>query len=66
MAPMSAAKMTVASTMAGSTMPLPIVCATWVPKTRKAMKLKKPAQTTAYCGFSTRVETMLAIELAAS
>ncbi len=30
------------------------------------MKLKKPAQRTAYCGRSTRVETIVAIELAAS
>ena len=30
------------------------------------MKLKNAAQATAYCGRSTRVETMVAIELAAS
>ena len=30
------------------------------------MKLKKAAQTTAYCGRSTRVATTVAIELAAS
>src|SRR4051795_8009975 len=30
------------------------------------MKLKKAAHNTAYCGRSTRVETMVAIELAAS
>ena len=36
------------------------------PKTKKAAKLKQAAQTTAYCGFSTRVETMVAIEFAAS
>ena len=30
------------------------------------MKLKKAAQTTAYCGRRTRVETMVAMELAAS
>ena len=30
------------------------------------MKLKKAAQATAYCGRSTRVDTMVAIELAAS
>jgi hypothetical protein len=30
------------------------------------MKLKNAAHTTAYCGFSTRVETTVAIELAAS
>ena len=32
----------------------------------KAMKLKKAAQATATCGLSTRVETTVAIELAAS
>ena len=30
------------------------------------MKLKNAAQATAYCGRSTRVETMVAMELAAS
>ena len=30
------------------------------------MKLKNAAQATAYCGRSTRVDTMVAIELAAS
>ena len=30
------------------------------------MKLKKAAQMTAYCGLRTRVETMVAIEFAAS
>ena len=30
------------------------------------MKLKNAAQSTAYCGRSTRVDTMVAIELAAS
>ena len=30
------------------------------------MKLKKAAQNTAYCGRSTRVDTMVAIEFAAS
>ena len=30
------------------------------------MKLKNAAQATAYCGRSTRVETMVAIEFAAS
>src|SRR5947209_10586528 len=32
----------------------------------KATKLKKEAQNTAYCGRSTRVDTMVAIEFAAS
>src|SRR5215470_6844377 len=47
-------------------MPVPMVCATCEPKTRKATKLKKAAQATAICGRSTRVDTMVAIELAAS
>ena len=47
-------------------MPVPTVCATCEPKTRKAMKLKNAAQTTACCGRSTRVDTIVAIELAAS
>ena len=66
MAPTSAAKITVASTTLGSMMPVPIVLATWSPNNRKAMKLKKAAQSTAYCGRSTRVDTIVAIELAAS
>ena len=37
-----------------------------VPKTRKATKLKKAAQTTAWRGERTRVETTVAMELAAS
>jgi hypothetical protein len=46
--------------------PLPTVPATCVPKNRKAMKLKKAAQMTANRGESTRVETTVAIEFAAS
>ncbi len=65
-APVSAPKMTRGVTMLTSTMPVPMVCATCNPKNRKAMKLKKAAQATAYCGRSTRVETIVAIELAAS
>ncbi|MEY9807902.1 hypothetical protein ABIF30_007509 [Bradyrhizobium elkanii] len=65
-APTNAAKITVASTTDGSMIPVPIVLATCRPKTAKATKLKKAAQNTAYCGRSTRVETMVAIELAAS
>src|SRR5215468_934382 len=66
MAPINAAKITVASTTLGSMIPVPMVLATCRPNTVKAMKLKKAAQNTAYCGRSTRVETMVAIELAAS
>lgn len=47
-------------------MPFPMVEATEVPKTRKTMKLKNAAQITASPGESTRVETMVEIELAAS
>src|SRR5262245_37206410 len=66
MAPMSAPNTTRGSTMSAETMPVPTVCATCAPKTRKAMKLKKAAQSTAVCGRSTRVDTMVAIEFAAS
>jgi hypothetical protein len=59
-----------ANTTASLTTPgwmiLPTVLATWVRNTRKAMKLKKAAQMTATLGFSTLVETTVAIELAAS
>src|SRR5690348_18352682 len=47
-------------------MPVPMVLATWRPNTANAMKLKNAAQNTAYCGRSTRVDTMVAIEFAAS
>jgi hypothetical protein len=47
-------------------MPVPMVCATWSPKNRNAMKLKNAAQTTAMWGERTRVDTTVAIELAAS
>ena len=52
--------------MSGEMIPVPTVCATCSPKNRKAMKLKNAAQTTATFGDSTRVETTVAIELAAS
>src|SRR5918993_5081336 len=47
-------------------MPVPMVCATLRPKNRKAMKLKNAAQATAYCGRNTRVDTIVAMEFAAS
>ena len=47
-------------------MPLPIVRATLTPNPNAATKLKNAAQTTAWVGLSTRVETTVAIELAAS
>jgi choline dehydrogenase-like flavoprotein len=65
-APMSAPKMTTLSITSGETIPVPTVCATVSPKNRNAMKLKNAAHATAYWGRSTRVETMVAIELAAS
>ena len=65
-APISAPNTTRASMAPASIMPVPSVLATCRPKNRKAMKLKNAAQATAYCGRSTRVETMVAMELAAS
>ena len=47
-------------------MPLPTVAATLKWKTKIATKLKKAANTTAWVGLSTPVETTVAIELAAS
>src|SRR3989454_3810877 len=65
-APTSPARITVASTMARSTSPFPIVLATAVPNTKTAMKLNVAAQTTAADGDRTRVETTVAMEFAAS
>src|SRR5260370_8981488 len=47
-------------------MSLPMVLATAVPKTKAAMKFQKAAHTTARNGVRTRVETTVAMELAAS
>jgi hypothetical protein len=58
--------MTVGVTVLISIMPFPIVEATAVPNMRKATKLKKAAQTTARRGESTRVDTIVEMELAAS
>ena len=66
MAPSRLARTTVASTTPMSTSSFPIGLATAVPNTNTAMKLKQPAQTTAAVGDSTRVETTVAIEFAAS
>src|SRR6516165_9252879 len=52
--------------MSSSIMPLPIVLATAVPRANAATKLKKAAQTTARRGESTRVDTTVAMLLAAS
>jgi len=65
-APTSPARMTLASTAARSTNPLPIVFATAVPNRKTARKLNAAAQTTAAEGDSTRVETTVAMEFAAS
>src|SRR5215216_4293898 len=65
MAPTSPAKTTASLTTSESTV-LPTVLATPVWNTKKATKLKKAAQRTAIRGVSTRVETTVAIELAAS
>src|SRR3954471_22884808 len=50
MAPTSAPNITWASMTLGSMIPVPMVLATCRPNTRKAMKLKNAAQSTAYCG----------------
>src|ERR1700738_2314003 len=47
-------------------MPFPIVFATAVPNTKAATKFQKAAHATARKGVSTRVETTVAMELAAS
>src|SRR2546426_3002587 len=66
MAPTSPARITHWSTTLASTTPLPTVVATWTPKPKAATKLKKAAHTTACSGVRTRVETTVAMELAAS
>ena len=66
MAPTRAASTTRGVMAVASTMPLPMALATWVPKVKAATKLKKAAQATAAPGDSTRVETTVAMELAAS
>ncbi len=50
----------------GMAMPLPTVAATFIWNTRIATTLKNAAKITAVCGFSTPVETTVAIEFAAS
>src|SRR5712692_10104184 len=65
-APRSPARRTFSSTISIRTKPLPMVLATAVPKTKAAMKFQKAAQTTARKGVRTRVETTVAMELAAS
>src|SRR5579872_7387505 len=66
MAPIKAARIISTLTIDGSIKPVPMVFATLKPKNKNAIKLKNAAQMTAQCGFKTRVETMVAIEFAAS
>src|SRR3954470_21255816 len=65
-APTSAAKITSGSTISGAMIPVPTVLATCSPKNRNATKLKNAAQKTAYWGRNTLVDTIVAIEFAAS
>src|SRR4051812_22565854 len=65
-APIRPPNVTVASTMVMSIIPRPSVFATAVPKRKTAMKLNAAAQITAKPGDRTRVETTVAMELAAS
>ena len=58
--------MTAKVTILMSIIPEPTVLATAVPNPKAAAKLKNAAQTTARPGDSTRVETTVAMELAAS
>src|ERR1700693_3594868 len=66
MAPSRPASRTLESTISVWTRPLPMVLATAVPKTKAAIKFQKAAQTTARKGVRTRVDTTVAMELAAS
>ena len=66
MAPVRPPRITQWSTTPASTTPLPTVFATLTPKPKAATKLKTAAHTTACVGVSTRVDTTVAIELAAS
>ena len=66
MAPDSPPKITARETTRMSIIPDPTVVATAVPNVKAATKLKNAAQITALPGDSTRVETTVAIELAAS
>src|SRR2546427_13084154 len=60
------AKMTPLSITSGCTIPFPTVVATATPKPNAATKLKNAAHATAARGVSTRVDTIVAIEFAAS
>src|SRR2546430_8474773 len=65
-APRRPARMTAKLTTLMSIMPDPTVFATAVPNVNAATKLKNAAQMTALPGESTRVDTTVAIEFAAS
>ena len=65
-APSRPAKITPLLKTSGSTTSFAIVAATAVPKMMNAAKLKKAAHATACRGESTRVDTTVAIEFAAS
>ena len=66
MAPTRPAKITPIVRTLCTTTSLAMVLATFVPKKRKAMKLKVAAHRTAWRGERTRVDTTVAMELAAS
>jgi len=66
MAPKRPPRITYSLIIEGSTIPLPMVVATVIPKKNTAAKLKKAAHKTAIKGDNTFVETTVAIELAAS
>ncbi len=66
MAPTKAPNTTCTSITPASAMPLPTVAATLRWKTKMATTLKKAANSTAWLGRSTPVDTTVAIELAAS
>jgi hypothetical protein len=65
-APHSAPNTTYWSTILVSMMPLPTVDATFSWNTPNATTLKNAASITAWCGFSTPVDTTVAMEFAAS
>ena len=65
-APIRPARITEVVTAEMSIIPEPMVLATAVPNTNAATKLKNAAQMTALPGDSTRVETTVAMEFAAS
>src|SRR5919109_4730911 len=65
-APRRPARITCWLIISRRTRPLPMVLATAVPKKNAAMKFQKAAQATAVKGLRTRVDTTVAMELAAS